>query len=97
MSSAHLPLEKGMSTRELLLRTAERLFALNGIEAVTLTEIQSAARQRNASAINYHFGGRQPLIRGIVDFRAETVNRRRMALLDALQEQGRAGRPGGAR
>jgi AcrR family transcriptional regulator len=81
---------RARSTRQLLIETAERLFAQNGVEAVTITEIQDASGQRNASAINYHFGGRDGLIRGIVDFRAEAVNRRRMELLDDLERQGRS-------
>jgi AcrR family transcriptional regulator len=86
------PPEKRSPTRELLLWAAERLFALNGTEAVSLIEIQEAAGQRNASAIHYHFGGgREALIRGIVDLRAVELNGRRMALLDALEEQGLTG------
>ena len=36
--------------------TAERLFAMNGVEGVSLREIQAAAGQSNSSVITYHFG-----------------------------------------
>ena len=38
--------------------TAERLFAMNGVEGVTLREIQAEAGQSNSSVITYHFGSR---------------------------------------
>ena len=49
----------GEATRELLMVTAERLFAMNGVEGVSLREIQAAAGQSNSSVITYHFGSRQ--------------------------------------
>jgi AcrR family transcriptional regulator len=87
---ADTPAEEAYPTRELLLRTAERLFALNGIEGVTHAQILEAAGQRNASAITYHFGGRDALIRAIIDFRIGPLNQRRMELLDTLCQFGRA-------
>ena len=44
-------------TRTQLMRAAERLFAERGIEVVSLREINRAAAQRNATALQYHFGG----------------------------------------
>ena len=52
------PHATGEATRELLMVAAERLFAMNGVEGVTLREIQTAAGQANASVITYHFGRR---------------------------------------
>jgi AcrR family transcriptional regulator len=52
--------------REILLRTAEELFASKGIDAVSLNEINKAAGQRNTSALHYHFGSKEKLIDAII-------------------------------
>lgn len=52
--------------REILLRTAEALFASKGIDAVSLNEINKAAGQRNTSALHYHFGSKEKLIDAII-------------------------------
>ncbi|NUP34032.1 MAG: helix-turn-helix transcriptional regulator [Streptomycetaceae bacterium] len=70
--------------------TAERLFAVHGIDAVSLRQISVAAGQRNNSAAQYHFGTKEELIRAIFAFRLETINRRREDLVDALVADGRA-------
>ena len=70
-------------TRELLLDAAERLFAQHGIGAVSLREIGLSANQRNNGAAQYHFGGKAGLVRAVFTRRAEQVNDRRNALLDA--------------
>jgi AcrR family transcriptional regulator len=73
------------STRELLILTAERLFAEHGIDAVSLRQINTEAGQRNLSATLYHFGSKEALIGIIYDFRMERVNRRRMEFLARLE------------
>ena len=62
----------GESTRVMLMEVAERLFATEGIEAVTLREIQQAAGQSNTSVIRYHFGSRDGLIRALIAYRQRT-------------------------
>ena len=59
----------GEATRELLMVTAERLIAMNGVEGVTLREIQAAAGQSNSSVITYHFGSQAGLVRALLEFR----------------------------
>ena len=81
----------GRATRDLLIRTAERLFAERGIGAVSLREIGQAAGQRNNAVTQYHFGSRQDLIDAIYVYRAATINRRRHELL-AEFEANRRGR-----
>jgi AcrR family transcriptional regulator len=61
--------------------TAERLFAMNGVEGVTLTEIQAAAGQSNSSVITYHFGSQAGLVRALLEFRYQKINARRAELL----------------
>ena len=46
------------ATRAQLVATAEILFAARGLDAVSQNEITKAAGQRNASALHYHFGGK---------------------------------------
>jgi AcrR family transcriptional regulator len=53
-------------TREKLIRAAEYLFARSGLD-VPIREIHERAGQRNASAIQYHFGSKQELIRAILE------------------------------
>ena len=49
-------------TIERLLTTAQQLFAREGIYQVPLKRIVERAGQRNASALHYHFGGRDALL-----------------------------------
>ena len=76
-------------TRELLLDSGERLFAVHGIDGVSLREIGLAANQRNNGATQYHFGDKAGLVRAIFERRAATVNDRRLQLLDEAVQQGR--------
>src|SRR5215212_6920733 len=55
----------GRATRELLMLTAERLFAERGFEGVALREIGREAEQRNPAVTQYHFGTRDDLVREI--------------------------------
>ena len=62
---------RGDATREVILLTAERLFAERGIEAVPLRDIGAAAGQRNHVAVQYHFGDRENLVQAIAAYRAQ--------------------------
>ena len=53
-------------TREKLLRAAEHLFARHGLD-VPIREIHKVAGQRNASAIQYHFGSKEELLAAIIE------------------------------
>jgi AcrR family transcriptional regulator len=70
-----------------LLQTAERLFAQEGIDAVSTRRIAQEANQRNVSALQYHFGSKDNLIDALLAMRLETINQRRQELLQQLQEQ----------
>ncbi|HEY3698437.1 MAG TPA: TetR/AcrR family transcriptional regulator [Spongiibacteraceae bacterium] len=56
------------SSRDLLLDTAERLFAQRGIDAFSLREINEAAGLSSA-AIHYHFKTKENLLRAILQRR----------------------------
>jgi AcrR family transcriptional regulator len=78
----------GRSTRELLILTAERLFAKRGIDAVSLREVGAAAGQRNKGIMQYYFGDRHALVDAIRQYRGAENDQRRLALLDHLERSG---------
>ena len=71
-----------------IILAAERLFGDKGIDAVSLRQINIAAGQKNSSATHYHFGNKETLINAIYDYRMASVNRRRLALLEAADLDG---------
>jgi len=77
---------RGDDTRALILAAAERLFAENGITAVSNRQISEAAGQGNNSAVAYHFGNKSDLVVAIVRRHHLATERRRQAMLDALSE-----------
>lgn len=70
-------------TRVDILDTAERLFSQRGFAATSVRDITTAAGV-NVAAVNYHFGGKADLLRGVTDRVVEPLNERRFMLLDAL-------------
>jgi AcrR family transcriptional regulator len=64
-------------TRTSIMRAAEKLFAKNGIENVSVRAIIKEAGQKNESALQYHFKNRQGLIEAINIFRQTQVDRKR--------------------
>jgi len=73
-----------------LIDAAEVLFAAHGIDGVSLREINRAAGARNASALQYHFGGRDGLLRAVLAKHHHAVEARRHAMLDACEADGDA-------
>lgn len=76
-------------TRAKILRTAERLFARDGFDRVTVRQIAREAQQRNVAAVQYHFGSKQALLDAIVDGHRREIDARRQALLDEHAAQAR--------
>lgn len=81
-------LRKGERTRLNLKRTALRLFALKGIENVSIRDIQVAAGQKNNGSITYYFSSRDALIREIVADVAAILDEDNNRRLDALEARG---------
>jgi AcrR family transcriptional regulator len=73
--------ERGGGTRELILSTAERLFAEQGVQAVSNRQIAEAAGQANPAVVAYHFGARTDLVRAIMRRHAAPIDEARLRLL----------------
>lgn len=83
----------GEATRELLMTSAERLFAWHGVEGVTLREIQIQAGQSNSSVITYHFGSKAGLVRALILFRYKSIDARRTELFEEARAANNIGDP----
>jgi AcrR family transcriptional regulator len=64
-----------------LIAAAEQLFAADGEEATSLRAIARAARASSA-AVHYHFGGRDELLRAVMNRHLDPLNVRRLRFLD---------------
>jgi AcrR family transcriptional regulator len=69
-----------------LILAAERLIAERGADTITLRDITEAAGVANVSAINYHFGSREALLRAVFQYRVGVINARRHLYLDKLAQ-----------
>jgi AcrR family transcriptional regulator len=76
----------GRATRELLITTAQRLFAERGIDAVSLREVASAAGTRNTAAAQYYFGNKEELLLAIFRQHSGQIADRRLALLERVTD-----------
>src|SRR5579863_7535457 len=73
------------STRDQILRVAERLFAERGYAGVSLREIGLAAGTKNNSAVQYHFGSKEQLVVAIFESRLGYIDERRGLLVAQRQ------------
>ncbi len=73
-----------------IIEAAERLFAVDGYDAVSFRDLTTAAGV-SLSAIYYHFGSKQAVLSEIFARRAAVLNERRLELLEAARRY--AGRP----
>jgi AcrR family transcriptional regulator len=78
----------GAETREQLMDAAEELFAQFGVDAVSIRSVNSAAGLAPA-AVHYHFGTKDRLLREIVRRRGRHVVTTQLALIDAIEREGR--------
>jgi AcrR family transcriptional regulator len=74
-------------TRRKIIAAAVKLMAERGIDAVSLNEIVKASGQRNASALQYHFGNKAGLVQAIFDYHMPRIEQCRKQYVDALDEQ----------
>ena len=78
----------GRATRDLIVVTAERLFAEKGVDGVSLRQISQAADQGNIAAVQFHFGSKSGLVRAILLYRAVQTDASRHRLLDKCTAHG---------
>lgn len=81
------PQEK-VSAREQIKLAARRLFAISGIDGVSVREIVDAAQQKNHGSLTYYFGTKEALVRELVADGAKLIDIRRNVFLDRLEETG---------
>lgn len=81
------PQEK-TSAREQIKLAARRLFAISGVDGVSVREIVDAAQQKNHGSLTYYFGTKEALIRELVADGAKLIDVRRNAFLDKLEQAG---------
>jgi AcrR family transcriptional regulator len=72
-------------TRDRILAAAEQLFARHGYGGTSLRAIMGQA-QVNTASVHYHFGGKEALLRAVVQMRVEETNTLREQLLDQCEQ-----------
>ena len=73
-------------TRKRLLEATEWLFIESGYEAMSLRHITARAGA-NLAAVNYHFGSKEALMHEVLSQRLDRLNRERLQLLSACEQQ----------
>ncbi|WP_236791533.1 TetR/AcrR family transcriptional regulator [Amycolatopsis sp. GM8] len=86
MSGRTARAERSEGTRDLILVTAERLFAEHGVVAVSNRQISEAAGQGNNAAVGYHFGTKADLVRAIARRHAERLEELRLDMVAEVQD-----------
>ena len=69
------------SPKEQIVLVAERLIADHGVDGVSLRQISAVAGNGNNSAVHYHFGSKDKLIRAIFEYRLPRLRERRALLI----------------
>lgn len=80
------------NTKAALVRSAERLFAEKGLGTVSVKDITRAAGARNPSAVHYHFGNVETLIKEVFTQRYRAIEEarlERLARVDVTDKQSR--------
>src|ERR1041385_169682 len=67
--------------RELIMATAERMFAERGVHEVSNRQVSEAAGEGNNTAVGYHFGTKADLVRAIVRRHTEQIEVARQRLV----------------
>lgn len=85
ITSARTPRSDSEATKNRIKVAAQRLFAVRGVDGVSVQEIVTAAGQRNNGSVHYHFGGKDALVRELVADGARTINETRLRMLADLE------------
>ena len=73
--------------KERMILVGEVLFAKNGIMGASMREVASKAGQRNHTAVQYHFGSREGLIKAIFSYRMRQMEPARCRMLTEAEDQ----------
>lgn len=71
-------------TKTRILDAAEALFMEHGFEATSLRSLTAAAGV-NLAAVNYHFGSKEELFKGVLTRRLDPMNQERIELLERAE------------
>ena len=85
--------EREAATKAQVLAAAERLFALNGFQNVSVRDITAEAGV-NLASVNYHFGSKDQLLFEIFRRRTSELNRERARMLHEASDR-HGGKPPG--
>lgn len=81
-----MPKKPAETTRERILRAAERIYAASGFHGMSLRDVTLLAGV-NLAAVNYHFGSKDKLIHALADRRLTPINTERLHCLVKLREK----------
>ena len=85
-SNDRMPKKSAETTRERILRAAERIYAASGFHGMSLRDVTLLAGV-NLAAVNYHFGSKDKLIFALADRRLTPINTERLERLAKLRER----------
>lgn len=74
--------------KQALLDAAAVLIDEHGVDNVTVQDISQASGHRNRSAVQYHFGSRDAVIRAVITRTMDPIDAERNLLLDHLETTG---------
>ena len=72
-----------LPVKERIILVAERLFAMRGLDGVSLRQIGAESGNANNSAVQYHFGSKELLVQAIFEYRLPQLEQRRGDLIAA--------------
>lgn len=78
---------RGSDTRAALIQAAERLFAQRGLAGVSARDITREAGARNQSALHYHFGDMEALLKEIFADRYQQIEKARLAYIQRMDHE----------
>lgn len=80
------PSARSAVARDKLMSAAERLYAEQGFANVSIRMVGEEAGQRNKSAVQYHFAGRDELVMAVLARHIAAIEKHRIAMVEALAD-----------
>jgi AcrR family transcriptional regulator len=77
-------IDNDANVREQMILAAERLFALQGIEAVSLNRVWLEAGVKNSGVAGALLASKEALVQAILEYRMATINQERIKLLASV-------------